>query len=231
MARTPKQQSTQASSSKRPARSSAHVSFANEDDSDDIQNYDSDVFMNDDDDKEEVENEADFGLSLGQFMQEIQKRKAKKNAIMSSAFENQKKALYTDIRKQAKEMSQEGVLYIENLKASLLDTLKDQVSFDRYLNEASRLILLTMLCAAIKISLASLYDAYPTGIDDLFIRRSQAMDDASGMLRTNPTRREKALRRFLEDARLELDRSRQNEINATDASKLIKRYKALLLDP
>ncbi|KIK58254.1 hypothetical protein GYMLUDRAFT_701211 [Collybiopsis luxurians FD-317 M1] len=222
MAKTPKKPNAQAPGSKRPARSCALVSFTtNDNDSDNIQN-DSDEII--DSDEEKREKEVDVGLSLGKFMQEIQKRQAKKNSIMSTAFDNQKKALYADIRKQAKEMSQEGVLHIENLKATLLEPLRERVPFEWYLNQ------LAPLWKDREASLASLYNIYPTGINDLFLRRSQAMDDASGMLRTNPSRREKALRHFLEDARQELDRSRQNEINAADASKLIKHYKALLLD-
>ncbi|KAJ3824917.1 hypothetical protein F5880DRAFT_1556395 [Lentinula raphanica] len=156
-------------------------------------------------------------------MKEMQKRQAKKTTILSGAFENEKKALYSSARKQAKEMGQEGLVYLDNLKASVLDLKKEEIPFMKYLNE------IEPLWKDREASLASLYELYPSAIDDLFVRRSQVIDDASGMLRTNPSKREKALRSFLENARRELDRSRQNEINATDASKLIKHYKALLL--
>ncbi|KAJ3970042.1 hypothetical protein EV361DRAFT_950927 [Lentinula raphanica] len=181
--------------------------------------------MDNDEDDEDAQKDSDNDLDLDKFMKEMQKRQAKKTTILSGAFENEKKALYSSARKQAKEMSQEGLVYLDNLKASVLDLKKEEIPFMKYLNE------IEPLWKDREASLASLYELYPSAIDDLFVRRSQVIDDASGMLavRTNPSKREKALRSFLENARRELDRSRQNEIDATDASKLIKHYKALLL--
>ncbi|KAJ4475684.1 hypothetical protein J3R30DRAFT_581260 [Lentinula aciculospora] len=162
-------------------------------------------------------------LDLGKFMKEIQKRQTKKSTILSTAFDNQKKALYGSARKQAKGMSQEGLAYLENLKATLLELKKDEIPVQKYVNE------IDPLWKNRETSLASLYELYPSAVDDLFVRRAQVINDASGLLRTNPSKREKALRSFLQNARRELDRSKQREIDATDASKLIKHYKALLL--
>ncbi|KAJ4482757.1 hypothetical protein C8J55DRAFT_548776 [Lentinula edodes] len=161
-------------------------------------------------------------LELGKFMQELQKRQAKKTTLLSTAFDNQKKATYDSARKQAKETSQEGLGYLEDLRVMLLELKKDEIPFKKYSHEVDP------LWKNRETSLASLYDLYPSVVDDLFVRRAQVIDDASGMIRINPSKREKALRSFLENARREVDRSRQKEIEATDASKLIKHYKALL---
>ncbi|KAJ3927922.1 MAG: hypothetical protein NXY57DRAFT_1023441 [Lentinula lateritia] len=161
-------------------------------------------------------------LELGKFMEELQKRQAKKTTLLSTAFDNQKKATYDSARKQAKETSREGLGYLEDLKVMLLELKKDETPFKRYSHEVDP------LWKNRETSLASLYELYPSVVDDLFVRRAQVIDDASGMIRINPSKREKALRSFLENARREVDRSRQKEIEATDASKLIKHYKALL---
>ncbi|KAJ3734041.1 hypothetical protein DFJ43DRAFT_1065831 [Lentinula guzmanii] len=205
------------STTKRPMRTSAPVSFTNERSSEEPQH----IAASDDDD--DAENGKDDDLDLDEFMEKFQKRQAKKTTILSSAFDNQKKGLYGSARKQAKDMSQEGLVYLENLKATLIELKKDEIPFMKYLNEVEP------LWKNREPSLTSLYELYPSAIDDLFVRRAQTIDDASGMLRTNPSKRERALRSFLENARSELDRSRQNEMDATDASKLIKHYKALLL--
>ncbi|KAE9409757.1 hypothetical protein BT96DRAFT_534454 [Gymnopus androsaceus JB14] len=155
-------------------------------------------------------------------MHEIQKRQAKKTSMLSAAFDNQKKALYASARKQAKEMSREGVAYLENLKSTLLDMRKDEVPFKSYLNEV------TPLWQNREAPLSTLYDNYQSDMNDLFVRRSQATNDASGMIRANPERREKSLRQHMANARKELDRCHEKEIESTDASKLVKHYKALL---
>ncbi|KAF8823792.1 uncharacterized protein C8R40DRAFT_1099079 [Lentinula edodes] len=219
MVKTPKSNTAQTSSAKRPTRTSAPVSFANESNSEDTRWEGPDTVTRE---REDVEYESDDGLELGKFMQELQKRQAKKTTLLSTAFDNQKKATYDSARKQAKETSQEGLGYLEDLRVMLLELKKDEIPFKKYSHEVDP------LWKNRETSLASLYDLYPSVVDDLFVRRAQVIDDASGMIRINPSKREKALRSFLENARREVDRSRQKEIEATDASKLIKHYKALL---
>ncbi|KAJ3864430.1 hypothetical protein EV359DRAFT_22157, partial [Lentinula novae-zelandiae] len=133
-------------------------------------------------------------------------RQAKKTTLLSTAFDNQKKATYDSARKQAKETSREGLGYLEDLKVMLLELKKDETPFKRYSHEVDP------LWKNRETSLASLYELYPSVVDDLFVRRAQVIDDASGMIRINPSKREKALRSFLENARREVDRSRQKEI-------------------
>ncbi|KAJ3878858.1 hypothetical protein F5051DRAFT_327040, partial [Lentinula edodes] len=133
-------------------------------------------------------------------------RQAKKTTLLSTAFDNQKKATYDSARKQAKETSQEGLGYLEDLRVMLLELKKDEIPFKKYSHEVDP------LWKNRETSLASLYDLYPSVVDDLFVRRAQVIDDASGMIRINPSKREKALRSFLENARREVDRSRQKEI-------------------
>ncbi|GAW08600.1 hypothetical protein LENED_010668 [Lentinula edodes] len=216
MVKTPKSNTAQTSSTKRPTRTSAPVSFANESNSEDTRWEGPDTVTRE---REDVEYESDDGLELGKFMQELQ---TKKTTLLSTAFDNQKKATYDSARKQAKETSQEGLGYLEDLRVMLLKLKKDEIPFKKYSHEVDP------LWKNRETSLASLYDLYPSVVDDLFVRRAQVIDDASGMIRINPSKREKALRSFLENARREVDRSRQKEIEATDASKLIKHYKALL---
>ncbi|KAF9067557.1 hypothetical protein BDP27DRAFT_1328572 [Rhodocollybia butyracea] len=207
MAKSPKKRTT-----KKPARASASVSFA---DDDEFRDEDSDVIMED-------EGSESDSTDLSKFMEEIQKRQAKKSSKLSVEFENQKKTLYASARAQAREMSREGVAYLENLKPTLLDMRKDETTFEKYF---------TQIAPSFKNQedvIDSLYQVYPSG-EDLFLRRAQTIDNSKGMLRKNPAKREKALRQFLENARQEVDRSRQNEIEATDASRYIKHLKGLLL--
>jgi len=75
----------------------------------------------------------------------------------------------------------------------------------------------------------SLLAVYPSLIDDLFSRRVEAINAASAMLENNPAEREKARKRLMKDAYAQLNQSLENERIATDATTLIKHYKALML--
>ncbi|KAF5373838.1 hypothetical protein D9758_000827 [Tetrapyrgos nigripes] len=188
------------------------------------------TFADENTDSEEMRNEEkadeqseDEDMNVNKLLQEIQKRQAKKTSLVSAAFENQKKALYANARQKAKDMSQDGTVYLEKLKHSILSMRESEVSYDRHLQEFRG------LWDAQDAAATKLFGLYPPIIDDLFVRRAETIDEASKMLKLNPAKRQKALNQFLCNAHDQVEQSHQNKMVATDASKLIKHYKALLL--
>ncbi|KAK7034076.1 hypothetical protein VNI00_012507 [Paramarasmius palmivorus] len=220
MGREPKHSVTatsgQAKKSARTTRPSAAVSFVDDNE---------DNFMEEaglEDDKARYDDE-DIASDMSKFLQDLRKRQAKKNSASNTAFENQKKAIYAAGRARAQEISRDGIAYLENLKASLLDMRKNEKSYDRYTNDV--IPMWNEQDEAVK----SLIDSYETAMDNLFPKRAEAIALAAEQLESNPARREHQLKSFLAKAHDEVVRSRQNERIATDASKLIKNVKALLL--
>ncbi|THU88593.1 hypothetical protein K435DRAFT_307500 [Dendrothele bispora CBS 962.96] len=200
--------------SSRPTRLTAPVSFANK-------NVDSDIEIVEI--KKEDDPSDDEDIDLSKLLQEIQKRQSKKTSLVSAAYENQKKALYSNARQKAKDMSRDGTVYLENIKPSVLAMRENETSYERELEQ------FRAFWDAQDAAAASLFGLYPPIIDEVFTKRSEMIDDASRMIKLNPGKRQKALNRFLQNAHDQVEQSRQNKMVATDASELIKHYKALLL--
>ncbi|KAK0211057.1 hypothetical protein DFS33DRAFT_1379020 [Desarmillaria ectypa] len=159
---------------------------------------------------------------MAKFLQEYKRQQAKKNSARSVAFDGQKKVLYASARKTAEEISGDGVAYLEEMKAQVMVTKQQEISYEKYTNG------LDQLGEDSNEALVKLLEICPTVKEDLFVRRRQALEAAGEMLKSNPSRKEQALRQFLRNAHGQVNKSRQNEKLATDASKLIKHYKDLL---
>ncbi|KAJ7461483.1 hypothetical protein FB451DRAFT_484232 [Mycena latifolia] len=212
MARTPK--NTTKRQSTRPTRTAA----PKYDDFDAIQ--DDDAVEDEDVDMGGSEDSAEM---LNKFLTEYKKREAKKVAARSAAFQTQKKALYEAARKAAKDLAHDGTACLEEGKAKLLALKREEVSADKYSKDV------VPLWHSVEDSVQGLLLLYPTGVEDLFPRRSNAINSASEMLRSNTNTRENALAECVENADSQLYQSKLDETNAADASRLIKHYKSLLL--
>ncbi|KAJ6502152.1 hypothetical protein C8R45DRAFT_1092046 [Mycena sanguinolenta] len=215
MARTPKK-STQRQST-RPTRAASAVSFKTEDDFDPVQDdaLDEDVDMDG--------GSEDSTEMLNRFLSEYKKREAKKSSARSAAFQTQKKALYVAARQAAKDLAREGTACLEEGKAMILALKKEEVSLEMHVKNVGP------QWANVEHSVRALLDIYPTGVEDLFPRRSNLINAASEMLRANPSTREEALAESVETANSQLHQSQLDKTTAADASNLIKYYKGLLL--
>ncbi|KAJ6531302.1 hypothetical protein B0H19DRAFT_1242403 [Mycena capillaripes] len=217
MARTPKYATKRQST--RPTRTSAPMSFKNDDDFDPVQ---------DDEAVDDEEMDIDGGSEdsvemLNRFLTEYKKREAKKVSARSAAFQTQKKALYAAARKAAKDLARDGTACLEEGKAKILALKAEEVPADKYSQNV------VPLWHGVEDSVRALLSIYPTGIEDLFPRRSNAINAASEMLRLNRSTRSDALAECEETANNQLYQSKLDEMNAADASRLIKHYKNLLL--
>ncbi|KAJ7172118.1 hypothetical protein C8R46DRAFT_1258061 [Mycena filopes] len=217
MARTPKP--TTKRQSTRPTRAAAPVSYKNEDDFDPVQDDD----IPDDEDVDMDGGSEDSAEMLNRFLTEYKKREAKKVSARTAAFQTQKKALYTSARKQAKDLAREATACLEEGKAKVLALKDEEVRADKFSEDV------VPIWHMIEDSTRVLLTIYPTGLEDLFPRRSNAIDTASEMLRTNGNTRANALAESVETADYQLYQSKQDQKNATDASSLIKKYKNLLI--
>ncbi|KAJ7940267.1 hypothetical protein B0H13DRAFT_2260519 [Mycena leptocephala] len=160
---------------------------------------------------------------LNRFLTEYKKREAKKVSARSAAFQTQKKTLYAAARKAAKDLARDGTACLEEGKAKILALKREEVSADKYSKDV------IPLWHGVEHSVRALLAIYPTGVEDLFPRRSNAINAASEMLRSNPNTRSDALAECVETADSQLYRSKLDEMNAADASRLIKHYKNLML--
>ncbi|KAJ6618824.1 hypothetical protein B0H10DRAFT_1215816 [Mycena sp. CBHHK59/15] len=215
MARTLKNPTKRQST--RPTRTSAPVSFKNDDEFDAIEKDDTE---NDDLDMDGGDDSADM---LNQILAEYKKRESKRVSARSAAFQTQKKALYAAARKAAKDLARDGTACLEEGKAKLTELKREEVSADKYSKDV------VPLWHSLEDSVQALLSIYPTGIEDLFPRRSHAINAASEMLRSNPTTRADVLAECVQSADSQLYQSKLDETNAADASRLIKHYKNLLL--
>ncbi|EEB98478.1 hypothetical protein MPER_02003, partial [Moniliophthora perniciosa FA553] len=133
-------------------------------------------------------------------------RQAKKNSIVNTAFENQKKAIYAAGRSRAQEISRDGIAYLENLKASLLAVKKDDVSYEQYVSG------IIPMWNEQDESVKNLVTSCDGPIENLFPKRAEAIALAEEQLNSNPAQREQSLKASLATAHDELERSRKNEM-------------------
>ncbi|KAK0239794.1 hypothetical protein EDD85DRAFT_949623 [Armillaria nabsnona] len=159
---------------------------------------------------------------MAKFLQEYKKQQAKKSSARSVAFDGQKKALFASGRKTAEEISSDGVVYLEELKAQAMVTKQQEISYEKYTNG------LDQLGEDSNEALAKLVEIYPTANQDLFVRRLESLETAGEMLKSNPSKREKAIELCRRNAHVQVIKSQEKEKLATDASRLIKHYKDLL---
>ncbi|KAJ7047188.1 hypothetical protein C8F04DRAFT_1062955 [Mycena alexandri] len=160
---------------------------------------------------------------LNRFLIEYKKREAKKISARTAAFQTEKKALYASARKQAKDLAREATACLEEGKARVLALKNDEVRADKFSEDV------VPIWHDVEDSTRRLLAIYPAGLEDLFPRRSNAINTASEMLRANATTRSEALAECVEKADSQLYKSKQDEMVAADASRLIKQYKNLLI--
>ncbi|KAL0581134.1 hypothetical protein V5O48_000923 [Marasmius crinis-equi] len=200
MAKTPKGSTSANTRTSRPNRASASVSFKLENEEMIDADMDTDPKRGD---------EEDLAAEMSKFLKEFRQQQAKKANMVNTAFENQKKAIYAAGRKRAQE-------------ASLMDLKKQEQPYDRCVSD------IIPLWHDQDTAINKLLESYDRPVDELFPQRAETVAAAEQMLRENPARREKALKHFLSKAHEQLEESRKQEMAATDASNLIKHYKALL---
>ncbi|GJE87095.1 hypothetical protein PsYK624_031780 [Phanerochaete sordida] len=170
-------------------------------------------------DEEEEDREM---LEMVAVLKQFQKRKTTKHTARSAAFLAKKDALFAEARRNAENAVKEGVAYIEQYRAKIADLRAREVSHDACLKDMS---LFSDREAAIKAVLA----AFPPLLDDLSHRRAEAINGTSEMLEAHSAERHQSRRRLIKQAKARIDEEQENQRVATDASALIKHYKALLL--
>ncbi|KAJ6573634.1 hypothetical protein B0H10DRAFT_1964002 [Mycena sp. CBHHK59/15] len=204
MARTLKNPTKRQST--RPTRTSAPVSFKNDDEFDAIEKDDTE---NDDLDMDGGDDSADM---LNQILAEYKKRESKKVSARSAAFQTQKKALYAAARKAAKDLARDGTACLEEGKAKLTELKREEVSADKYSKDVVPLWhSLEVAHFSTMDSVQALLSINPTGIEDLFPRRSHAINAASEMLRSNPTTRADVFAECVQSADSQLYQSKLDE--------------------
>ncbi|KAG6880259.1 hypothetical protein C0992_001827 [Termitomyces sp. T32_za158] len=148
------------------------------------------------------ENNDDAVGDISTILQEHHERQAKKASARASAFQMQKKAIYAAARKAAQDVSKAGVAHIEYAVTKMQELRNEEVLPEKMLADYEQLL------------------RFQEEASTSLLSRSAE--------RSNPSRREAALRKFSKSARIHVEEARENEKVATDASELIKHYKNLL---
>jgi len=164
-----------------------------------------------------------FDSMVLSLMKEFQKQKAKNASTRSAALQSQKNALFSTARKNAKELVRATNLHVDEALARIIEMKNEEVPYQKCLKDA------LPLWGTHDETVASVLAVYPPLIDDLFPRRVETINAASYMLENNPVEREKARKKLMKDAYAQLNQNLENERIATDATTLIKHYKALML--
>ncbi|KAI0811215.1 hypothetical protein BC629DRAFT_1589949 [Irpex lacteus] len=171
---------------------------------------------------DEEENDDTSMLEMISMLQNFQKRKTTKSSSKQSAFTIKKNAIYDEARKNARNAVREGVAYIEQYK-TVIETLKSQeVSQDKHLKELS-------LFAEQEDAVRALLDNFPPLFEELSHKRVEIINDTSAMLEAHSTERQQSRRRLIRNAKTRIEEDYEHQRIVTDASALIKHYKALLL--
>lgn len=171
---------------------------------------------------DDVEDEQRDMLEMLAVLQQFQKRKSGRGSARSAAFHAKKDALFAEARKNAENAVAEGVAYIEQYRTKIAELRAREAAQDTCLKDAS---LFSPREDAVKAVLA----AFPPLLDDLSHRRAEAINGTSEMLESHSIERHQSRRRLIKRAKARIDEEQENQRVATDASALIKHYKALLL--
>ncbi|KAF9265699.1 hypothetical protein L218DRAFT_859778, partial [Marasmius fiardii PR-910] len=132
-------------------------------------------------------------------------RRTKKSTMATTAFESQKKAIYTSGRKLAQEVVRDALQHFNNLEATLLELKNQQWTYEQYVAEV---IPLWLEQDAV---INKLLESYDRPMDDVFPKRAALIASAENLLSENPARREKALKEVLCKAHEQLEESRKSE--------------------
>ncbi|KZT09610.1 uncharacterized protein LAESUDRAFT_512954 [Laetiporus sulphureus 93-53] len=163
-------------------------------------------------------------LEMLSMLQQIQKHKASKTSSHSNtAFQNEKTALFSGARKEVETIVHDGVTYIDQCKARIAELRAQETSQDDHFKD------LSLLWKNHDECIRGLLGTYPSLIENLSHRRAEYINDASAMLEAHAVGRQRSRRRLVMNARARMDENIENQKLATDATALIKHYKALLL--
>ncbi|OSD08510.1 hypothetical protein PYCCODRAFT_1429570 [Trametes coccinea BRFM310] len=155
-------------------------------------------------------------------LQEFQKRKASKTSARSVAFQTQKAAMFAEARMRVDDAVRSGIASIEHARTTILDLKAQEVS------QEAALISLKALLESQDECVQGLLSTQNGVIEDLAHRRAEQIDEASAMLETQAIEREKSRKRLIASARSSIEENIEQQKVATDASNLIKHFKALI---
>ncbi|KAI0934769.1 hypothetical protein AcW1_006190 [Taiwanofungus camphoratus] len=162
-------------------------------------------------------------MEMLSILQEFQKRKATKTSTRSAAFQSKKNILFAEARRNVDAVVRDGVTFIEQCKAKVIELKAQEVSEDRHFKD------LALLWKNHDESVRSLLGLYPSLTEDLSHRRADQINEASVMLEAHAAERQNSRRKLVRNAKAKMDDNLENQKIATDAHALIKHYKALLL--
>ncbi|KAH9843169.1 uncharacterized protein C8Q71DRAFT_238058 [Rhodofomes roseus] len=194
------------------ARATTKGLDADEDQVDEIQN-----------DEEEQDGDENGMLEMFTMLQAFQKRKASKSSTRSVAFHTKKNALFTDVRATVDTLVREGATYIDQCKTRLAELKAQEVSQEKHLKD------LSALRKNQENTVRDLLKTYPVMIEDLSHRRAAQINESSELLEGNAQERQESRKRLIHLAKARADEILERQKLATDATALIKHYKALLL--
>jgi len=178
----------------------------------------------DDDGAQDVADGDDDGtMEMFALLKEIQKRKTAKTSTRSTAFQTKKTTIYSESRKNADAMVQDGIVYIESCKSKIAEMKAQQLAQENHLNG------LSLHWKSNDETIRALLGAYPSLIEDLSHRRAAHINDTSALLEAQSAERQAARRRLMKHATARMEENLENQKVATDANALIKHYTALLL--
>ncbi|KAI0718293.1 hypothetical protein C8Q72DRAFT_149746 [Fomitopsis betulina] len=197
----------------RQARANASRTLAMDDDQvDEIQ-----------DDQEGQEGDENGMLEMLSMLQEFQKKKASKSSSRAIAFQTKKTALFTDARATVDTIVREGAAYLDQYKAGLIALKAQELSQNKHLQE------LSALWKNQDETVDNLRGMYPSLIEDLSHRRSAQINDASESIEAHAEECQESRKKLIHLAKARADEILERQKLATDATALIKHYKALLL--
>ncbi|KAK2466762.1 hypothetical protein APHAL10511_001020 [Amanita phalloides] len=152
-----------------------------------------------------------------------QQKQAVRMSTRGIEIQERRKSIYARARMRAGVVSTSGLTYIEDMQANLRRLREEESSFRSFAadyatlkrpqEDATRTI--PELCNELVNMLGS--------------RRTSHINSASEIVCRAPDARQEALKSALKHARKELERVRENEKVASDATEFIKHYKGLMM--
>ncbi|CAL1705585.1 unnamed protein product [Somion occarium] len=203
----------------RVSRARAKVAFREADSfAESIDENQEDIDVEDEDGGDE-----DQMLDMINMLKEFQKRKASASSSRNAAFQNKKNSLYADARKNAELVVTEGIAYVEQFRTRIAELRANEVPRDQHLKQ------LTTIMKSLDEPVREVLNVYPNLFQDLSRRRAGEINETSAMLESHIVERQYSRRKMIKNAKVRMDDGLEQQKLATDASALIKHYKALLL--
>ncbi|KAK7693982.1 hypothetical protein QCA50_003557 [Cerrena zonata] len=202
----------------KPRRAQAKVAFRKVDsivDSADEDNNDMDIDGEDSGGDEQM-------LEMITLLKDFQKRKASVSSARNAAFQSKKNALYEDARKNAQSVVTEGVAYVDQFKTRIAEMKANELSKEQHVKQLSSIM------KSLDEPLKEALRVYKGLFEDLSRCRAHEINETSAMLEAHVLERQYSRRRMIKHAKARMDDGLEQQKLATDASNLIKHYKALL---